>query len=123
MPKEPPIPDHQELQTAVPRSERGCRLVTWKPWPFPNSSLIGHADVGVGGLIVHRVPVFRRGDGTLSVGVPNAPEVDADGCQKVRDDGKRQYWSVLSFASGEARSRWNRLVLAALSDAGIGGAS
>lgn len=105
----------------APRTERICRLIEWKPWPLPNPSLIGHASVSFsGGWVVHRAPVFRRGDGSLSVGTPNAPELDGDGRIKMRD-GKRQYWPVITFENNEARDRWQRSILAALVAAGITG--
>jgi hypothetical protein len=88
--------------------------------PFDNPRLIGHATVSFSGWTVHRVPVFRRGDGSLSVGTPNAAEVDADGRIKQRD-GKKAI-PVLTFETAEARDRWQRAVLAALVAAGIGGA-
>jgi hypothetical protein len=96
--------------------------VEWKPWSAPNNPLIGHCSiVFAGGWLVHSIPVFRRTDGTLSVGVPNAAQLDTDGRVKLRD-GKRQYTPVLSFESAEARERWQRMVLGALAVAGITGA-
>jgi hypothetical protein len=104
------------------RSERACRLVAWKPWPFPNNSLIGHCAVAfAGGWVVHDIPVFRRADDTLSVGVPNTAQLDGEGRIKLKD-GKRQYTSVLSFETAEGRARWKRLVLGALAAGGITGA-
>jgi hypothetical protein len=104
------------------RSERVCGLVAWKPWPQPNPSLLGHCAVAfAGGWVVHDIPVFRRADGTLSVGAPNAAQLDTDGRIKQRD-GKRQYTALLSFETTEARERWQRLVLGALAAGGITGA-
>src|SRR5262245_28359101 len=100
-------------------AERACRVIEWKPWPFPNNALVGHATVNFSGWIVHRVPVFRRGDGSLSAGAPNAAEVDGDGRIKLRD-GKKCYSPVVSFETADARERWQRMVLAALDAAGIG---
>jgi hypothetical protein len=100
-------------------SDRPCRLIEWKPWPFDNQSLIGHAAVSFNGWTVHRIPVFRRADGSLSVGTPNAAGIDSDGRIRQRD-GKKQYWSLMTFECTEARERWQRVVLAALSTAGIG---
>ncbi len=117
-PREPLARTQAEI-VAAPRVERVCRLTDWKPWPFPNASLIGHATVCFSGWTIHRVPVFRRGDGSLSVGAPNAPEIDSDGRIKERD-GKRQYWPVLTFETAEARERWQRSVLAAIAAGGIG---
>jgi hypothetical protein len=94
----------------------GVRLVRYDPWPFPNASLIGLAKIDFNGWVIARIPIFRRGDGSLSVGTPNAPEVDLDGRQRVRDDGKRQYWAVISFANADAKERWQRAVLGALDE-------
>jgi hypothetical protein len=69
--------------------------------------------------VVHQIPVFRSKDG-LSVGVPNAAQLDSEGRVKMRD-GKRQYTSVLSFETADGRERWRRLVLGALAQGGIGG--
>jgi hypothetical protein len=86
---------------------------------FPNPSLIGHCAIAfAGGWIVNAVPVFRRGDGSLSVGVPNAAQLDAEGRIKLKDS-KRQYVAVLAFETTEARERWQRMILAALADAGV----
>jgi hypothetical protein len=104
---------------APPRAERVCRLVGWQPWPGTNSSLIGHATISFSGWVVHRVPVFRKADRTLSVGTPSAPEIDAEGRIKTRD-GKRQYWPVITLENNESRERWQRSVLAALAAGGIG---
>jgi hypothetical protein len=104
----------------VPVSERPCRISEWRPFDG-GGSLIGKATVQFrNGLVVAGVPVFRRGDGSLSVGTPDAPLVDADG-QQLRDaDGKRRYAKVISFATQDGRERWNRTILGALADAGIG---
>jgi hypothetical protein len=107
----------------LPRTDRACRLIECKPWPFDNPSLIGHCTVAFsGGWVVHAIPVFRRADGSLSVGVPNAAQLDAEGRIKQRD-GKRDYKSILTFETTEARERWQRLVLGALAAAGITGAA
>jgi hypothetical protein len=116
------LPNLQRKSTPALRTDRACRIVAWKPWSQPNLSLLGHCVVAfTGGWVVHSIPVFRHGDHGLSVGVPSAAQLDADGCIKLRD-GKRQYTAVLSFETTEARERWQRLVLTALADAGIGGA-
>jgi hypothetical protein len=97
-------------------------LRDWRPWSQPNNSLIGHATIAfTGGWTVSSIPIFRRADGSLSAGVPNAAQLDGEGRVKLRD-GKRVYTAVITFADADARSRWNRAVLGALADAGIGGA-
>lgn len=107
---------------AAPRAERACRLVAWKPWPFENPSLIGHCSVAfAGGWTIHAIPVFRKGDGSISPGTPDIPQLDREGRIKLRD-GKRWYEKALTFETTEGRERWRRMVLAALADAGIGGA-
>jgi hypothetical protein len=117
------LPDTRPSFQAVARTDRACRLVEWTPWPFDNPSLIGHCAVAfAGGWVVHAIPVFRRGDGSLSVGVPNAAQLDAEGRIKQRD-GKRDYKSILSFETSEARERWQRMVLRALAAGGITSAS
>jgi hypothetical protein len=109
------------VSVTLQRADRTCRLVEWKPWPFDNPSLIGHASVAfAGGWVVHAIPVFRTKDG-ISVGVPSIAQLDRDGCIKLGADGKRAYTAALSFETREARERWQRLVLGALAAAGIGG--
>jgi hypothetical protein len=99
-------------------AERICRLVQWAPFKN-NPSLIGRATIAfAGGWIVVGIPIFRSKDG-LSVGVPNAAQLDAEGRIKIRD-GKKQYTSVVTFETAEARERSRRLVLAALAQAGVG---
>lgn len=116
-----PQPQQPAVQVAVTHAERAAHLITWKPWPLPNPSLIGHATVTFSGWTVRGIPVFRRGgDGGLSVGVPSAAELDSEGRIKQRD-GKRQYQAVISFENAEARERWQRSVLAALVAGGIVG--
>jgi hypothetical protein len=109
---------------AVPRPDRACRLIEWKPWSQPNPSLIGHCAIAfAGGWVVHAIPVFRRADGMLSVGVPNLPQLDSEGRVKLKPDGKRDYKAVISFEGAEARERWRRMVLDALAAGGITGAA
>jgi hypothetical protein len=106
----------------VARSERGCRVIDWKP--FDTGGLIGKATITfAGGWTVAGIPIFRRADGSLSAGTPDAPLVDASGNQLRDAEGKRRYSKIISFENAAARDRWNRAVLAALADAGIGGAS
>ena len=108
-------------QVAVPRTERVARLIEWKPWPFENPSLIGHVTVSfAGGWEVREIPVFRRADGSLSVGAPEAAEIDRDGRVKLKADGKKSYRKLITFANNEARERWQRIVLSALAEGGIG---
>jgi hypothetical protein len=103
------------------RIESSCRLIEWKPWPFENPSLIGHCSVAfAGGWQVHRIPVFRKGDGSISVGAPDAAEVDGDGRIKLKLDGKKSYWKVITFETNEAKARWSRMILGALAEAGVG---
>jgi hypothetical protein len=110
------------MSVTLQRTDRTCRLVQWAPWSQPNPSLIGHCAVAfAGGWVVNSIPVFRRADGSLSIGVPNAAQLDGDGRIKQRD-GKRDYKSILTFQTVEGRERWQRLVLGALADGGITGA-
>jgi hypothetical protein len=111
--------DRYPLTTPRHAGDRSCRLIEWKPWPFDNPSLLGHCAIAFsGGWCVNSIPIFRKGDGSLSVGVPNAAQIDSDGRIKVRD-GKRQYVAVLSFETAEGRARWQRMVLGALAAGGI----
>jgi hypothetical protein len=107
-------------QSILPRRiESSCRLVQWTPWPFPNPSLIGHCSIAfAGGWQVHRIPVFRKADGSLSVGTPDAAGVDRDGRIKLKPDGKKSYGKV-TFETTEARERWQRMIQAALAEAGV----
>jgi hypothetical protein len=111
------------VPTTTPTTTGGrpTRLLKWEPWPFDNPSLIGHCTVSFSGWVVHRVPVFRKADGSLSVGTPDAADIDGDGRVKLKPDGKKQYWKLLTFETSEARERWQRAVLATLNAAGIGG--
>jgi hypothetical protein len=101
------------------RAERTCRLVQWTPVDN-NPSLIGRATVAfAGGWVVHRIPVFRKGDGSISVGAPDAADVDRDGQIRKKPDGKKSYHRIITFESSEAKARWDRMVLGALADAGV----
>jgi len=99
--------------------DRPCRLIKWKPWPFDNQALIGHAAVSFNGWTVHRILVFRRADARLIVGTPNAAEIHSY-CRIRRRDGKTHYRSLMTLEGIEARERWQRAVLAALAADGIG---
>jgi hypothetical protein len=113
------MPDPDRSAIAAPRSRKpgaDARLVQYQP---PNASLIGLAKIDFNGWVVARIPIFRRNDGSLSVGAPNAPEVDLDGRQRLRADGKRQFWAVVTFADRAAKERWERSVLTALASAGV----
>ena len=74
-----------------------------------------------GGWRINNIPVFKRSDGTLSVGVPSIPQLDADGRVRLKEDGKRDYKSVIGFETGAAKIRWEETILAALATAGITG--
>jgi hypothetical protein len=101
-------------------AERTCRLMQWTPWPFPNPSLIGHCSIAfAGGWVVHRIPVFRKADGSLSAGTPDAADVDRDGRIKLKPDGKKSYGKVITFETNEARERWQRMIQVALAEAGV----
>jgi hypothetical protein len=111
------------MSSAVAR-ERSCRLLSWKPWDRPGSSLLGHCSVSFqGGWCIHDVPIFVRGDGSLSAGTPSMPELGADGTVRVKADGKKAYHPIVTFETAEGRARWNRLILGALAAGGITGAS
>jgi hypothetical protein len=111
-------------QHLAPRrtDERPCKLLEWKPWPLSNPSLVGHATIAfAGGWTIHAIPIFRRADGSLSAGVPNAAQLDAEGHVRLKD-GKRQYTAVVTFETADGRERWQRLVQGALAAGGITGA-
>jgi hypothetical protein len=107
---------------ALLQEDRPCRLLRFAPWRLPNPSLHGHADVEfAGGWRIHQIPIFRTRDGSLRVGVPSIPMLDAEGRVRLDRDGKRQYVSAISFASNDARDRWFRMIGGALDAAGIRG--
>ena len=110
------------LTTRATRDERVCKLFASKPWSYgSNSSLRGHASVAFSGAwIVHRVPIFRTHDGSLSAGTPSIPELDSERI-KVRD-GKERYAPLISFETATAPQRWQEVVPAALNQGGIGDA-
>jgi hypothetical protein len=103
----------------APRGERMARMLEWRP-AAGNSALVGKATIRFpGGWIVSGIPIFRRADGTLSAGTPDAPLVGPDGQQLVDDEGKKRYGRVISFDGAAARERWNDAVLAAVAEGGI----
>jgi hypothetical protein len=123
MPNDPSVPRPSAIRQpdlpALPRQPGdGAKLLTFRPWDRPGS-LRGHADVDFSGWQVYRIAIFRRDDGSLSVGSPTAPELDAEGRHRIGDDGKRVYWPLIRFGSREARQRFERTVLAALAAAGV----
>jgi hypothetical protein len=78
-------------------------LVESKPWTFPNNSLLGHATVSFpGSWTIRKIPVFKRGDGSLSVGTLSTAEFDADGMIRVGRDGKKTYTNLVAFETKEA---------------------
>jgi len=116
------MPNDQNLPTPhpTPRTDRQCRVVEWKPWGRDNPALAGHVILEFsGGWQVAACPVFKSRDGTLSVGTPSSPILDAEGRQRIGLDGKRMYVTIVTFANSEARARWRTLTIAALADAGI----
>ena len=99
-----------------------ARLLEWKPWVHsPNNRLIGHATIGfASGLTISRIPVFRdRHGGGVAVGAPSAPEINAEGRVRMRPEGGRVYTPIVGFSSAAAKQRWQRVVLATLTAAGI----
>jgi hypothetical protein len=81
-------------------------LIEYRPWPG-DPWLIGYADVSFDGIIVQRIPVYRRKDGSLNVGQPDT----------VREDGGHA--TLITFADKAAKQRWRDAVLAALAQGGI----
>lgn len=109
--------DRQAVSSA--RRTTVCRLLEWKPIS-DNPSLVGRCTVCFsGGWIVSGIPIFRRGDGTLSAGTPSVPLLDPNGVQLRDETGKRRYSAIITFETREARSRWNDAILAALSEGGV----
>jgi hypothetical protein len=107
--------------TIAPPRERIARMLEWRP-AAGNSSLLGKATIRFnGGWIVTGVPIFRRADGSLSAGTPDAPLVGPDGVQLVDDAGKNRYARIISFETPESRRRWNDAVVDAVTAAGITG--
>jgi hypothetical protein len=108
---------------ALPRSERFCRIMQWAPFE-DSGALLGKATVQFrNGLVIAGVPVFRKGNGGVSIGTPDCPLVDSQGMQlRDPDTGKRRYGKIVSFATREARERWSATITTALADAGIGAA-
>jgi hypothetical protein len=85
-------------------ADRPCRLVDWKP--FESGALIGKASVAFpGGCIVSSIPIFRRQDGTLLAGGPDAPLADQTGTQLRDADGKHCYTKIIAFEDRTARDR------------------
>jgi hypothetical protein len=112
-----PDPD-RPIPPATRRSDGQARLLNYRPWSRPGS-LIGHADVAFGSLQILRIPLFRKADSTVGVGVPSCPELGPDGRVRTDDSGKRLYWPLVTFADADARERWQRAVLGALDAAGV----
>jgi hypothetical protein len=113
----PDIVPHQQP------GERIARLVEWKPTTGQSGALIGRATICfAGGWTISSIPVFQSADGSLRVGTPDAPLVDRDGVQLRDENNKRRYSKIVSFATPEARKRWQILVLGALAAGGITGA-
>lgn len=101
------------------RPPRSCKVTEWRPWPGDNPSLAGHVTVSFNDWVVPGIPVFRTKTGTLSVGSPSAPDIDAEGRIKTTEAGKRLYRPVITFATKDAKKRWERSVLTALAAEGI----
>jgi hypothetical protein len=92
-----------------------ARLV---PRHEPNDYLLGHATVAfASGIVIPGIPIFRRKDGVISCGEPNAPQITRDGTVRTID-GKRQYTPVISFTDNHAKERWRNAVLQALEGGG-----
>lgn len=105
---------HAIVEVARPRAT----LLSWSLWPFANVTLIGHADVDFDGWIITKIPVFRKANGGLSVGVPTTAEMGRDGVQARDRDGRRRFAPVVRF-SGDGLARWQHAVLTALDEGGI----
>jgi hypothetical protein len=104
----------------MPQSRTGerARLVDWRP-VADNPSLAGRATIDFDGWVVAGIPIFKKGGGSLSSGVPSCPVLAPDGTHAVDQAGKRRYVPVITFGDCAARERWDRAVLAALADAGV----
>jgi hypothetical protein len=68
-----------------------ARLMDFRAWPDAHSALLGHCDVAFpSGVIIKRIPLFRKRDGSISVGVPDVPLIDAEGHARLVDG--KQCW-------------------------------
>ena len=95
-----------------------ARLVEYRPWHEPNDYLIGHCTVAfASGIVIPNIPVFRKKDGAISCGEPNAPQITRDGTVRTID-GKRQYAPCIQFVDNHAKDRWRNAVLQALKEGG-----
>jgi hypothetical protein len=106
------LPMQETDLLANTQQPRGCKLVQRTPWPYSNSSLIAHVSVSFP----------RKAGGSISVGVPDIPEIDVSGHVQVGEDGKRKYHTLLQFETNEPRERWHRAGQGAVVAAGIRGA-
>jgi hypothetical protein len=96
---------------------QSARLVNYQPWRGTDPYLIGHAAVDFDGWIIHRIPVFRRKDGTLNVSAPDTVVLDRDGAvRKIKDRLLRR--TLITFSDDAAHERWKAAVLAALAEGG-----
>jgi hypothetical protein len=93
-----------------------ARLIAYRPWSG-DPWLIGHADIDFDGWIIHRIPIFRRKNGELSVGVPDTVVLHNDGSPK-EIGGRLLHAPLISFSSDEAKARWRSAVLTALAAGG-----
>jgi hypothetical protein len=94
---------------------QSARLVSYQPWRGTDPWLIGHAAVDFDGWIINRIPVFRRKDGTLNVGVPDTVVTDRDGTAR-KVGGRLLHASLITFSDDAAKARWKAAVLAALAE-------
>jgi hypothetical protein len=104
--------------------DRSSRLISYRPWSG-DPYLIGHADVSFDGWIIHRIPIFRRKDGTLNVGVPDTVVLDRDGTAKklagrppAPTGGRLLHSPQVSIATDDDKTRWRNAVLSALAEGG-----
>jgi hypothetical protein len=67
------------VKFADPRKARAPTaswLVSWTPRPFENRHLRHRSIAFSGGWVVHQIPVLLSNDGTVTVGTPNAANLD-----------------------------------------------
>ena len=94
---------------------RQMRLVGWRP--IAKGSLRGFAVVELPiGLKIHDIPVFIGTNGPWA-SLPNKPQIDRDGRQKVGANGKAAFSPILEWRDKDLRDRFSEAVVGLVRDA------
>jgi hypothetical protein len=104
------------MNAPVPIERPRARCLRWRP--LRRGSLVGFADVQVGGIVFNDVAV-HQGNGGRWAAPAGIPVLDSERRQTTDAAGKLCWKPSIGFANNRAKESFRQAVFEALADAGL----